>query len=166
VAVFHPNESLGHHCNLTRKAFASAVEQELKGSGMSPAQYLALAQLIASGSMSQSELVGRLYITRATGARLVDRMERDGWVVRRRDPKDDRVKLVVPTERAAQVWERLSHVGRTVVDRAHRGIDPEELEMAKTIMARVRANLIAAVGSSTKTARSRAAKRNSRGTSG
>ena len=141
MAVFRPNESLGHHCNLTRKAFASAVEQELKGSGMSPAQYLALAQLIDSGPLSQSELVGRLYITRPTGARLVDRMERDGWVIRRRDPQDDRVKLVVPTERAARVWDNVSHIGRTVVDRAHRGISPAEIETVKQILQRVRDNL-------------------------
>ncbi len=141
MAVFYPDESLGHHCNLTRKAFAGAVERELRGSGVSPAQYLALAQLIASGPMSQSELVDRLYITRATCVRLVDRMERDGWVERRRDPQDDRVKLVVPTDQAAQVWEKISHVGRTVVDRAHRGISREELEMAKRVMERARDNL-------------------------
>ena len=109
---------------------------------MSPAQYLALAQLVDSGPLSQSELVGRLYITRATGVRLVDRMERDGWVTRQPDPNDDRVNLVVPTERAAQVWERISQVGRTVVDRAHRGICPEELEMAKRIIKKVRDNLM------------------------
>jgi len=141
MAVFYPDESLGHHCNLTRKAFAGAVEKELRGSGVTPAQYLALAQLIASGPLTQSELVGRLYITRATCVRLVDRMERDGWVARRRDPKDDRVKLVVPTKRATQVWEKISHVGRTVVDRAHRGICPEELQMAKRVMEKVRDNL-------------------------
>jgi DNA-binding MarR family transcriptional regulator len=102
----------------------------------------------------------------ATGARLVDRMERDEWVVRRRDPKDDRVKLVVPTERAAQVWERISHVGRVVVDRAHSGIHPEELEMAKQVMAKVRHNLSTPSDHVAKTDQSRALKRKRRGTSG
>ena len=141
MAVLHPYESLGYHCNLTVKAFVSAVEKELKGSGVSPAQYVALAQLIAAGPLSQAELVGRLSITRATGVRLVDRMERDGWVVRHRDRSDERVKLVVPTPRAAEVWEGISGAGRTVVDRAYQGIGPEEVETAKRIMERVRDNL-------------------------
>jgi len=68
-------------------------------------------------------------------------MERDGWVIRRRDPQDDRVKLVVPTERAARIWDNVSHIGRTVVDRAHRGISPAEIETVKQILQRVRDNL-------------------------
>jgi DNA-binding MarR family transcriptional regulator len=93
-------------------------------------------------------------------------MERDGWVVRQRDPKDDRVKLVVPTERAAQIWEKFSHVGRTVVDRAHRGIPSEDLEMAKQVMAKVRNNLSTIAGSGAGAARSVTAGRRSRGAFG
>jgi MarR family transcriptional regulator for hemolysin len=136
-----PYESLGFHCNLTRKAFLEAVERQLRGSGVRPAQYVALAELIASGPLSQSELVGRMTITRATGVRLVDRMERDGWVVRQRDPEDDRVRLVVPTARAEQIWERISRAGRTVVDLAYRGICPQEIESAKRVLEKVRENL-------------------------
>jgi MarR family transcriptional regulator for hemolysin len=141
LAVLHPYESLGYHCNLTAKAFVRAVEVELKGSGVSPAQYVALAQLIAAGPMSQAELVDRLAITGATGVRLVDRMERDGWVVRHHDRADERVKLVVPTDQATQIWERIAGAGRSVVDRAYQGIGPEEVETAKRIMEKVRENL-------------------------
>jgi MarR family transcriptional regulator for hemolysin len=102
--------------------------------------------LIASGPLSQAELVGRLFITRATGVRLVDRMERDGWVVRHRDESDERVKRVVPTHRAGEVWERISGAGRTVVDQAYRGIGPEEVETAKRIMEKVRGNLNSLTG--------------------
>lgn len=142
MAVFHPYESVGYHCNLTAKAFVGAVEKELRGSGVSPAQYVALAELIASGPLSQSELVRRLFITRATGVRLVDRMERDGWVVRQRHPSDDRVKLVAPTDRAVNIWERISPAGRTVVHRAYRGVYPAEIEAAKRTLEKVRNNLI------------------------
>lgn len=71
----------------------------------------------------------------------MDRMERDGWVVRRRDPNDDRIKLVVPTERAVETWGRISSAGRKVVDLAYQGISPEEVETAKQILQRMRDNL-------------------------
>lgn len=141
MLILDPRESLGFHCNLTLKAFLHAVEIELKGSGVTQAQYVALAQLIASGPLSQSKLVDRLTITRATGVRLVDRMERDGWVARQRDPKDDRVKLVVPTEQAFKIWERISSAGRKVVDRAYQGISVEEVETTKRLLKKVRDNL-------------------------
>ena len=74
---FDPHESLGFHCNLTLKAFLCAWERKLKGTGVSPTQIQALAHIVASGPLSQSELVKRLSITPASGVRLVDRMVRD-----------------------------------------------------------------------------------------
>lgn len=71
----------------------------------------------------------------------MDRMERDGWVVRQRDPKDDRVKLVVPTERAVETWEMISSAGRKVVDQAYQGISTEEVETTKHILQKMRDNL-------------------------
>jgi len=136
-----PHESLGFHCGLTFKSFISAVEAKLRGTGVSPAQFLALAHLVALGPLSQSELVDRLSITKATGVRLVDRMVRDGWVVRQADASDGRVKRVVPTERALAVWDRISEGGREVLDRAYRGIHPSEIETVKRVLERVRRNL-------------------------
>jgi len=136
-----PHESLAFHCNLTLKAFLGALGRHLKGTGISSAQMFALAQLVASGPLPQSELVGRLSITRATGTRLVDRMERDGWVIRQPDPKDGRVKLVVPTERAAETWEKISGAGLKMLDQAYLGIDPAEIETVKRVLEQVRRNL-------------------------
>jgi MarR family transcriptional regulator, transcriptional regulator for hemolysin len=138
---FDPNESLGFHCNLTLKAFLGAWERRLKGTGVRVAQHVALAQLIASGPLSQSELVDRLSITKATGVRLVDRMERDGWVVRKPDPDDGRVKRVAPTKQAAEFWEKISRTGCQVLEQAYQDISIEEIETVKRVLKRVRQNL-------------------------
>lgn len=137
---FDPNESLGFHCNLTLKAFLGAWEGRLKGTGISPAQVMALAQLV-SGPLTQSELVGRLSIRPATGVRLVDRMERDGWVTRQPDPDDGRVKLVVITKRATDIWKSVSQLGREVMDQAYQGIPASEVEAVKRMLEKVRRNL-------------------------
>jgi MarR family transcriptional regulator, transcriptional regulator for hemolysin len=136
-----PYESLGFHCNLTFKAFVSALDGRLQGTGVSPAQCLALAHLTALGPLSQRDLSSLLSITPATTVRLVDRMERDGWVNRRPDPDDGRVNLVVPTERAAEIWERVSQNLRAMLDQAYRGIHPAEIETVKRVLERVRRNL-------------------------
>ncbi len=136
-----PYESLGFHCGLTFKAFVASVEGRLKGTGATSAQFLALAHLVALGPLSQTELVDRLSITKATGVRLVDRMERDGWVVRQSDPQDGRIKRVAPTEKAIQAWEKLSQAGREVLEQAYRGIHPAEIETVKLVLEKVRKNL-------------------------
>lgn len=136
-----PHESLGFHCSLTYKAFVASVEARLKGTGVSPAQFMALAHLITLGPLSQTELVDRLSITKATGVRLIDRMERDGWVNRHRDPDDSRINKVVTTEKAIKVWDKVSKEGRDLLDQAYTGIHPAEIEMVKRVLYRIRKNL-------------------------
>ena len=136
-----PYESIGFHCNITLKAFLGTLGNKLKGTGISPAQFLALANLTALGPLSQSELADRLAITGATTARLIDRMERDEWVRRERDPNDQRVKKVIPTEKAAEIWEEVSQTGRDLLDQAYQGVSPEELETVKRVLKDIRANL-------------------------
>jgi MarR family transcriptional regulator for hemolysin len=136
-----PYESLGFHCNLTLKAFLAALEDRLKGTGVSPAQFMALAHLAALGALSQSSLSSLLSITPATTVRLVDRMERDGWVTRQPDESDGRVNLVAPTVKATKVWEEISQTARAMLDQAYRGIHPAEIETVKRVLERVRRNL-------------------------
>jgi MarR family transcriptional regulator for hemolysin len=141
VARLDPYESLGFHCNLTLKAFIAALEVKLKDTGVTPVQHMALAHLTALGPLSQAELADRLSITPATTVRLVDRMERDGWVTRQSDPEDARVKRIVLTDNAAEVWEKVSKAARALLDEAYRGLHPAEIETVKRVLERVRKNL-------------------------
>lgn len=136
---FDPRDSLGFHCNLTVKAFLAAWN--LKGTGVSRAQLMAIAQLVALGPLSQSELAGLLSITRATGVRLIDRMERDGWVIRQPDLKDGRIKLVSLTEKTVAVWKKISGTGKKVMNKAYRGVPPADIETVKRVLEQVRRNL-------------------------
>ena len=138
---FDPYESLGFHCNLTLKAFVSVLERKLKGTGVSQAQFRALAHLVASGPLSQSELADRLAITPATAVRLVDRMERDGWVARTADLEDGRVKRIELTNEATAIWEQVSSAGRELLAEAYKGVPPAEIEAVKNVLEQVRRNL-------------------------
>jgi len=136
-----PYESLGFHGTLTGKAFMGALEKKFKGTGVSPAQFIALGQLISLGPMTQARLARNLSVTHVTGVRLVDRMERDGWVKREADPADARAKRLVLTDEAVKIWSTVSQLGREVLKEAYQGIRPSEIETVKRVLARVRKNL-------------------------
>jgi MarR family transcriptional regulator for hemolysin len=136
-----PYESIGFHCDITLKAFLGTLGKKLKGTGISPSQFRAMVNLTSLGPLSQSELADRLSITGATTAKLIDRMERDEWVRRERDPNDQRIKMVIPTEKAAGIWEQVSEAGRELLDQAYQGVSPEELETVKRILKHIRDNL-------------------------
>jgi MarR family transcriptional regulator, transcriptional regulator for hemolysin len=137
----YPHQSLGFHCSLTVKTFMGALERKLKALGITRAQFLALEHLFSAGPLSQAELTDRLSITSATCVRLIDRLERDGWVMRHADPKDGRVKRVVPSKRITKEWPKISRAGRDVLSQAYRGIDPAEIESVKRVLSRIRENL-------------------------
>ena len=133
--------SIGFHCVLTNKVFVAAMERKLRGTNISPVQFRALVQLMTKGPMSQNSLNEILVITSATGARLFDRMERDGWIVRRSDPSDGRAKLLVPTPKAKAIWDKVEHLGRELIEESVADVDPEELELTKRTLAKIRKNL-------------------------
>lgn len=136
-----PQDSLGFHCALTFRAFTAALEKRLAGTGVSPSQFLALSHLMVFGSLVQAELAGHLSITPASAVRLIDRMERDGWVERQPDRQDRRVKRVVPTKEAASVWDRISALGREVLEQAYRDLPPVQIEAVKRVLLKLRRNL-------------------------
>lgn len=134
-------DSIGFHCTLTNKSFFAAMDRKLRGTNISPVQFRALVQLITKGPMSQNSLNEILVITSATGARLFDRMERDGWVVRKPDDKDKRVKNLEATEKAREIWKVVDPLGRELLAESVAGIDPDELELTKRVLAKIRNNL-------------------------
>ncbi len=62
--------------------------------GISSADLDALEHLEAGGSLTQRELGERLLLTSGAITMLVDRLERQGWVSRRRHPTDRRYVLL------------------------------------------------------------------------
>jgi len=139
--IFNPNESVGFHCSITYRSFARALEGRLHKTGVTPAQFFALAHLMAIGTMPQSELAAHLSTTPVTVVKLIDRMERDGWVERRLSAEDRRVKLIVPTSQAKAIWNELTVHARAIVKQAHAGISKKEIEIVKKTLSKIRKNL-------------------------
>lgn len=139
--IFSPNESVGFHCSITYRSFARALEDRLHETGVSPAQFFALAHLMAIGTMPQVELAAHLSTSPVSVVKLIDRMERDGWVERRPSAEDRRVKLIVPTSQAKAIWSELKVHARSIVKQAHVGISQKEIEMTKKTLRKIRKNL-------------------------
>lgn len=66
----------------------------LDGQNMTLAQFEVLATLYHSEGLSQKELAELLLVTKGNVCGLLDRLEKLGWVMRRPDPEDGRVRRV------------------------------------------------------------------------
>jgi MarR family transcriptional regulator for hemolysin len=136
-----PYESIGFHCSLTYRSFARALENRLRETGIKPSQFFVLSHLIALGAMPQGELAAYLSTSPVTIVKLIDRMERDGWVVRKPSVEDRRVKQVFLTKKAEAQWKDLTVIARSVIEQAHRGLAKKEINTVKNILNKIRNNL-------------------------
>ena len=74
------------------------VESKLGAVGLSLAKLAALSALADAGeSMPLGQLAGRLSCVKSNITQLVDRLEGDGLVARKPDPRDRRTRLAVMT---------------------------------------------------------------------
>ena len=93
--------------NLSRTAgvLGHKIEQRLRPGGLSPTQYNVVRILRGAGAagLSQSEIGSRLVAQVPDVPRILDRMERAGWVSRSRCVEDRRVVMTKLTEKGLEL---------------------------------------------------------------
>lgn len=90
------------------QAIFRVLDEELQQQQDIPlVQYDVLVQLHnAGGRLRMCDLAGRLLVSRSGATRLIDRMERDGYVARERCSQDGRGQYAVLTSPGLEVLER------------------------------------------------------------
>jgi len=106
----------------------------------------ALRELWKQEGLTQSELASRLKITPATVTRMLQRMEKTGFIRREPDPDDQRVTRVFLTGAGRAVQEQVECVFRTLEAETFAGLDPEELSLLRGLLLRLRENLLRVTG--------------------
>ncbi len=141
MLVYDFDQSLTYWVMTTAHALERSLAEELAPHGITHRQWQVIAWLAHDGILSQSELAERMKIEPPTLAGIIDRMERDGWIIRCECPGDRRKKLLKPTEKVAPVWETIAGAARRVRARASRGFSDEQLAGIKSMLATIRENL-------------------------
>lgn len=108
------------------RLFASALAEGIRPLGLAPAQFLVLIELWQQAGLTQRQLVERLDVEQATMANTLNRMERDGLIVRRPHPDDKRAQVVYPTQKAIDLEAPAKACATNVNARAMAGLDDEE----------------------------------------
>lgn len=141
-----PEKSLVFWVFTTAHAIESALNEKLSPFGITIRQVQILGILALYDEVVQSEIAEMLRVEPSSVVRLLDRMERDGWIARQTDPLDRRRKIVVATEKATPVWEQILLQGSRVKERGLQGIPQEALDTTQQTLHRIRENLVGAIG--------------------
>lgn len=132
---------LGQVCKL-HHARAHALLEAL---GLYRGQPRLLHALYEGEGITHSDLAERLRVTPATITKMIQRMEKAGFVERRPDPADQRISRVYLTEPGRTIHEAVDDALGTLEDESLTGLSEEERLELYRLLVHVRDNLIRAV---------------------
>ena len=134
-------QSVGYWGHMLSRAFERALNEELAPHGITLRQCQVLGCLALENEQTQTQIADRLRVEPPTLVRILDRMERDGWIERHATPNDRRKKIIRATRKVKPVWDRILTCIRTVRARATSGIDPADLATARRVLMEMHENL-------------------------
>ncbi|MDO9125956.1 MAG: MarR family transcriptional regulator [Parvibaculum sp.] len=110
-------------------------------SGLTQAQWGALAHLSRNQGLNQVGLADLLEVQPITVARLIDKLVALGVVERRPDPNDRRAQQLFLTSKAQPLLDQLWEAGDEILDEAYDGFSEEERARFIDMLVRMRCNL-------------------------
>ena len=110
------------------------------------AQWRALKTIRRSEGLSQTELADALDMEPIPVGRVVDRLEKAGYVERRAHPGDRRRWCLHLTTKAHAVVDEMEVIADGLRNEALRGIDREEFETLLRVLGQIKQNLVALDG--------------------
>lgn len=126
---------------LTGKAIREYFEGALTQEGATLATWIVLVGIDRGGWDNQRNLAKDLRIEGATLTRHLERMERDGLIVRTRDPADRRQIRAELTPEGRTLHGRLKAVAQTAGGQAIQGLSEDDQANLRRILARIRTNV-------------------------
>ena len=94
---------------------------------LTPEQFLLIDLLWNNGPMSQQQLADQMQKDKNSVTKLVDAIERKGFVQRSQNPQDRRSNTIILTEKAQNLKFGAKEVGISSLNKMLEGIEEEEL---------------------------------------
>lgn len=115
--------------------------------GLTRAQWRVLVHLAAREGVNQRALAEILELDTVTLGRHIDRLERDGWLERRPDPRDRRAWLLHLLPAARPTLDEMEALAERTMAMALEGVSTEERAQFIDVLTRIKANILNEAGS-------------------
>ncbi|MDO8974247.1 MarR family winged helix-turn-helix transcriptional regulator [Reyranella sp.] len=140
------DEYIGYVLSDVARLIRTVFDRRVRDIGLTRAQWLVLTRLYRRPGASQTELADMLEIDRASAGRMIDRMQKNGWVERRADSDDRRINRLYLTADARRAHKDMWAVAEATVDDALAPLSTAEREQFTRLAARVKGQLQSMAG--------------------
>jgi MarR family transcriptional regulator, transcriptional regulator for hemolysin len=124
------------------RLYVQRFEQHAASLGLTLAQCKALMRLADCEGVTQVRLAELTDVDAMTLVRILDRMEAEGWLERRKDPRDRRVRCLYLTNEAKPLLDDIRHLIDITWEEAFAGIPKQKSEMVMELLDTVRSNFM------------------------
>lgn len=119
-----------------------SFDRELAPMGITRSQWWVLAFISRNDGLPQTQLAHELDVGKVALGSLIDRLQTAGFVERRPDAKDRRVKRIFLTDKAGLLIKKIGPVTDSFNARILEGVSREDLEMTSRTLYAMKQNLI------------------------
>ena len=138
---FEDESYIGFVISDVARLLRTVFDRRVREVGLTRAQWLVLTRLHRRPGASQSELSEMLEVEKATAGRMIDRLEANGWVVRKADPRDRRINRLYLTDEAERTHMAIRPIAEATVDDALAGLSARQRDTLTDLMGRVKSEL-------------------------
>ena len=136
-----PRENLGYLVADLGRLFGRVFDRRVAHLGLTRVQWRTLKRLSLTQGVTQVELADQLDLEPIAVGRVIDRLQKAGFVERRADPADRRVWRLYLLPQSEQVTGPVEAIAQVLRREATAGISAAELATTLAVLEQVRANL-------------------------
>jgi MarR family transcriptional regulator for hemolysin len=140
------DEHIGFLISDVARLIRTAFDRRVRRLGLTRAQWLVLTRLSRRPGASQSELADMLEVERATAGRMVDRLERKGWVIRRPDVSDRRINRLFLSPEADRIRDSMLDIADQTLADALSPLSTPERAVLGEALSRIKQRLLTMAG--------------------
>jgi MarR family transcriptional regulator, transcriptional regulator for hemolysin len=134
--------SIGFIVNRAARSFVKALDLELHEKvGVTVSQWKVIVMLVKQNGLTQKETADKLGLEAPTLIPIIDKMEKEGLIVRKVDPSDRRNNRIYRTEKADALWDRMMECTSKVRQVAIKDIPDEDINVMRTVLNKIWNNL-------------------------
>lgn len=136
--------NFGYHFAILHRLIIAMSKKQIMDLGIQPSQIPFLTELLHYDKpVTQDALSAILVIDKGATARVLNKLEQDGFVRRMVNPKDRREKLVTATGKAKAIKKELYSIIRANIEKITQGFSNEEINQIIKTMDRMITNALA-----------------------
>lgn len=123
------------------RALDSISNIEFKEFDLTKGQYLYLVRICENPGIIQEKLAEQIKVDRATATRAIKKLELNGFLVKKADKDNKKIKKLYPTEKGMKVFPFIIRENVHSNDVALAGFSEEETEVLYGLLQRARKNI-------------------------